>query len=526
MKILVQNKWEDDYLDYFRSQKEYRIKVLAIKNLEKIGEVYIIRPKSLRMVWNYVRKYGPKAVYRKVISRLSEESRNNKYVSLGIGEILETEVNPRFNKGNIVAFIAPLHPAAIERITLPENFIYSIDQKFAEFSKNKLAYIEVEDEKLQDGWWTKIKAWSIYSGIIITKETENSLMENVLKFVNQTDWSKARFLDISSPSSIKEFKIGGAKKFGAKKSAALLGFGNYAKVQILPNIKPYIKLFAVHEIDPTQIIRNLNVPLIDTSPNIRPEEKYDAYFIAGYHHTHTPLALEALKKGAYAVVEKPVAVDREQLKSLLEAVEVNRRKLFIGFHKRYSIFNSFAFEDLGTKKGEAISYHCIVHEPKYPKYFWYNWPNSKGPIIENGCHWIDHFLFLNNYSKPVKSAVFISKNGIINASAELENGACFTMVLTGEGSDYMGVQDYVELKTKDKTIKIINDDTYIAEGKDKIIRKKNINKMLNYKTMYQAISKKIAKNEEGDGLNSLLVSSELIFDLEDKFRDTLLASTS
>lgn len=516
MRILVKNKWEDGYLDYYRSQNEYRLKVISIINLEKIEDVYIVREKSWRMVWNYILKYGVKAVYRKIVSRLSEESRNDKYVSCGIGEVLETPTSPTHQKGNIVAFIAPLHPAAIERITLSEKFVYGLDQKTTGIPSGKLAHLGVSSDRNQKNqWWSKVKAWSIYSGLEISEEVIKVIRGEAIKCVTQSDWGLANFLDISNSSSIQETKISDVKKSTGKKSAALLGLGNYAKVQILPNIKQFIDLAAIHEIDPLQIPRNLNIPLIDTSPVIRPEENYDAFFIAGYHHTHAPLAIAALKKGAYAVVEKPVAVDRDQLTNLLEALKISGRKLFIGFHKRYSAFNYMATEDLSIKPGEPISYHCLVHEPKYPQYFWYNWPNSKGPIVENGCHWIDHFLYLNNFSKPVSSDVFISKSGIINASAELENGACFTMVLSGEGSDYMGVQDYVELKTKDKTIKIINDDTYIAEGKDMAIRKKRVNKMLNYRQMYQTISNKILRGEEGDIKESLLVSTSLVLDLED-----------
>ena len=39
MKILVGKQWKNDFLDYHRSKKEYRIQVLAWKNLEKIEEL-------------------------------------------------------------------------------------------------------------------------------------------------------------------------------------------------------------------------------------------------------------------------------------------------------------------------------------------------------------------------------------------------------------------------------------------------------------------------------------------------------
>lgn len=516
MKVLTQNKWEDGYLDYYRSAGEYRVKVLAIKNLEKLEDIYIVRPKSLRMVWNYLRKYGSVAVIRKIKSRLSEEARNEKYISCGLGIIVEAPESAREQIGTKVVCILPFHPAATERVVLSKNLFSEYRGASPTISENKVLHMQ-PDKKPGDSWWKVLRGWSAYSGIELKDEVCTTLLNKATEVIAKEDWNRAGELPVSQKSPIYEFKKIKEAPASSKKKVILFGLGNYAKVQIIPNIKKYVELVGIHEIDPTQIPINIDLPLIDSSPEPREQEKYDALFIAGYHHAHTPLAIKALQNGAYAVVEKPVAVDRNQLNILLETLRQSQGKLFIGFHKRYSPFNALAIKDFKISHGEPISYHCMVHEPKYPKYFWYNWPNSKGPIVENGCHWIDHFLYLNNFAKPIRSEVFVAKNGIINASAELENGACFTMVLSGEGSDYIGVQDYVELKTEDKTIKIINDDTYIAEGKDLVIRKKKINKMLNYRLMYQTIGEKIMQGENGDTLESVLVSTKLIFDLEDKY---------
>ena len=106
-----------------------------------------------------------------------------------------------------------------------------------------------------------------------------------------------------------------------------------------------------------------------------------------------------------------------------------------------------------------------------------------------------------------------------NTSIILENGAMFTMTLTEQGSSYIGVQDYVELRVKNKTAKIIDDSKYISEGENGVIRKKSVNKMKNYRSMYENISKKIAENKDGDSLTSVKVSTETMLDLEDIYAE-------
>lgn len=498
MRIFTSNKWRGGFLDYFQGPGEYRIQVIAVKNLERVEEAYVVRPKSLKMVLNYLLRFGPAVVLRKIKSRFQEKYRNEKYVSCGVGRVIGQE--------KIVGFIAPLHPAVAERVVLPAELIFDIDKTNLPIV-NENTILMTRHNVRENDWWKEIKGWSKYSGKKLTPDILKKLKEGLVKCIQETDWRSAKKL-VTSTEEATETK-GEIRSSGA----VLFGYGNYAKTQILPNIKKYLKVTAIHEIDPTQIPLNYKgAARWDTSPMPRKDEKYDVYIIAGYHHTHTPIALKALKQNAYALIEKPIVVDEDQLRELLEAVKKSGDKVFAGFHKRYSPLTKLALKDLG---GAPINYHSIVYEEPQPKFYWYNWPNSKGPIVSNGCHWIDHFLYLNGYSLPKSFGVEVTDDKrTLNVSMELENGAFFTMAFTDKGSPYLGVQDYVELKGKDKTARIINDSEYIFLNKNGVMRKKKINKALNYEIMYQTIGKKIAAGDPGDSLKSIEISSLAMLELE------------
>jgi len=97
-------------------------------------------------------------------------------------------------------------------------------------------------------------------------------------------------------------------------------------------MKPFVNITTIHEIDPTQIWER-DAQKWDTAPFPRDNEKYDVYFVASYNHTHVPITLYALKQGAYAVVEKPVAMDYGELEEIKKMLAEVGPKIFVGFKK-------------------------------------------------------------------------------------------------------------------------------------------------------------------------------------------------
>jgi predicted dehydrogenase len=303
----------------------------------------------------------------------------------------------------------------------------------------------------------------------------------------------------------------------SKLSGVLFGYGQYAKTNIIPNVKDSIDIVKVHEIDSCQIGDITTFPFCsDTSPLMRDEENYDVYFIAGYHHTHADLALKALNKGAWAVVEKPIVTSWEQLHQLEQILKNTSSKLFACFQKRYLSFNNYIWSDLEVEKGEPINFYCIVYEVPLPKYHWYRWNNSKSRIVSNGCHWIDYFLFLNNFCEINNYSLCLMGNGDVVCTAELSNGGCFSMTLTEQGSNRIGLEEHIELRSNNRTIRIDNSSKYISENQEKVIRREKINKLSVYPKMYKTITKKIANNESGDDWSSLYPSSFLMLKYQDE----------
>jgi predicted dehydrogenase len=526
MRAFLRRKWVDSTLDYHREPGDYRIRVRACANVDPLTDLYFVRPRSARLIWNYLSQVGPVGVWRKVASRLQERFRNEKYISFGYGEVLEAPEGGRHALGDLVAFVAPGMPACVERLVLADHLVTAAaDVEPPPSWGEDLLYLPFTGELAPSGeWWQQVRSWDRYAGNVVAESERAAIAAGLARLSSKIDWQPASHYAIAPSTHIKEVEQNGIERSqqSSRQRAVLFGYGHYAKTNILPNVSHAISVEAIHEVDPAQIPKDrAGIHRWDTSPLPRADEEYDVYLIAGYHHTHAPLASEALRRGAYAVVEKPVAVDHEQLDVLLEDVERSSRGYFGCFHKRYSPLNDTALHDLRQPPGAPIDYHCIVYEVPLPELHWYRWPNSKSRLVSNGCHWLDHFLYVNGFCEVRSLDLDLSPSEVINCTVTLENGAYFTMVLTDRGSERIGLQDYVEMRAGEVTVKITNNAGYLAEDRDRVLRRVRINKMLPYKRMYNQISERIARGEGGDTLQSIRVSTRLVLDLEDELNRLL-----
>lgn len=310
-------------------------------------------------------------------------------------------------------------------------------------------------------------------------------------------------------------------------SAVLYGLGNYAKTQIIPGLDPRIRLASIHELDPTQISKEYRKRFrISTNPEGGGDENYDVCLIAGYHHTHADLTIRALDRGVAAVVEKPVVTTREQLDGLTAALRRNGGRLYSCFQMRYNPLFELARRDLLQGPGDPVHITADVYEIPLPSRHWYRWPNSGSHLVSNGCHWLDHFLFMNDFSRPVRHTVSRMSNGDTVATVELINGACLLLHLTHLGSQRIGVQEYVAMRREDRTATVVNSSNYRAEDRYRILRKKRINKMDVYRRMYREISRKVIAGEAGDSLKSIEITNTLMLDLEEDLQRQLESQDS
>lgn len=112
-------------------------------------------------------------------------------------------------------------------------------------------------------------------------------------------------------------------------------------------------------------------------------------FIASNHATHSEYAVKAINAGKNVQIEKPHAVNFEQLEALREAMYKNPGvKVFLGFNRPRSELFQLLKKACNSESGiSSFSWFIAGHE--LGDDHWYHSENEGGRIMGNLCHWSD-----------------------------------------------------------------------------------------------------------------------------------------
>jgi polar amino acid transport system substrate-binding protein len=112
------------------------------------------------------------------------------------------------------------------------------------------------------------------------------------------------------------------------------------------------------------------------------------------HDLHAELARKALERNKSVFVEKPLALNDEQLDAVLEAADQSSGRLMVGFNRRFSSLAQQA-KEFFANRDTPLSILYRVNAGHIPKEHWTQDPlEGGGRIIGEVCHFIDLMQFL------------------------------------------------------------------------------------------------------------------------------------
>jgi predicted dehydrogenase len=516
MRILAADRWLDGYLDETPGPGQVRVRPAVWITLFPVDGQYFVRAGSFLALTAYTREFGLRAVTRKTMSRLHERDRNRRHVGIGLGTVLPTAVTPPdASTGTLVAFVAPCHPACMERVVLDARLVrpFATGTRPHPGTLVHRARPAGRPPRVDEA----LIGWSPLSGTDLDPAAVSRLVAWLAD-----EWQGPRPGDrrLRGVSPVVTHDRNRPPGTDGRPTAALFGLGHYAKTQIVPHVREHLDLRRVYEIDPVQIgARHPRRWTFDTSPVPREDEPTDVVLIAGYHHTHAPLAVSALRRGAVAVVEKPIVTTEDDLDEVTKLVEAGGR-LYACFQRRYSPMNAWLRTDLGLtdrgggRDGEPMVYSSVVYEEPLPARHWYRWPASRTRLVSNGCHWIDHFLWLNDFAPVRRSAVSTARGGTFTVYVELVNDAVLSLVLTSAGGSRYGLREHTELRANGVTVSIVDGARYTAEAGTRILRRRRINRLDSYPAMYRDICARIVTGATGESAHELAAVADLTLRLD------------
>jgi len=119
----------------------------------------------------------------------------------------------------------------------------------------------------------------------------------------------------------------------------------------------------------------------------------DLVCITTRHDAHAALVVESLRAGKHVFVEKPLALDEEQLRAVEQAAAASPAVLLVGFNRRFSPL-AVAMRRALESRGPLVATYR-VNAGALPPGHWLNDPAvGGGRIIGEGCHFVDFLSFL------------------------------------------------------------------------------------------------------------------------------------
>jgi predicted dehydrogenase/threonine dehydrogenase-like Zn-dependent dehydrogenase len=124
------------------------------------------------------------------------------------------------------------------------------------------------------------------------------------------------------------------------------------------------------------------------------DPQLDAVVVATRHDLHAEVAGEALRAGRSVLLEKPMALDDEQLSHLLATWEANPRLLQVGFNRRFSPTIRQLQSVYAGRRDPLVLQYRVNAGPVAPG-SWVVDPNQGGGrLVGEVCHMVDTLFFL------------------------------------------------------------------------------------------------------------------------------------
>jgi predicted dehydrogenase/threonine dehydrogenase-like Zn-dependent dehydrogenase len=198
----------------------------------------------------------------------------------------------------------------------------------------------------------------------------------------------------------------------SKLRVALIGAGNYAKNIHLPNLKKYsnkAQLYAVcsrtgHNAN--DIAKRFNANYSTTSyEKILSDKNIDAVIITTRHIQHANLTLQALQSGKHVLVEKPLALDLDEIEKISQFYKDNPDGpiLLTGFNRRFSPHIK-KIKKLLSERINPMIINYQMNAGYIPNDSWVHGKEGGGRNRGEACHIYDLFTFLTN-AKVVNKTV-------------------------------------------------------------------------------------------------------------------------
>ena len=273
--------------------------------------------------------------------------------------------------------------------------------------------------------------------------------------------------NVDNPRNTIELKS--ANYEGQKGVIGVIGSGNFTKMTMLPALKGsgaiYKYIASKGGVSGTAMAQKYLFSHSTTNTDdILKDNEVDLVLITTRHNLHAPMVVKCLEANKHVFVEKPLALNKEELLQVIEAQQKSGKTIMVGFNRRFSPHAIKMKSLLGNSQMNVIA---TMNAGAIPKNVWvHDMQVGGGRIIGEACHFIDLITYLTG--SKVKS-ICMNAMGVNpeentdNASILLkyENGSTGVINYFSNGSKAYS-KERIEVYSQERTL--IMDNFIKTEG--------------------------------------------------------------
>jgi predicted dehydrogenase len=180
----------------------------------------------------------------------------------------------------------------------------------------------------------------------------------------------------------------------------IIGAGNFTSAMILPCLKRNsAKLKYISSstgLTGTVLAKKYNISHSTTDNDIVFKDgEVDLVLITTRHNSHAALAIEALRNGKNVFVEKPLALNKEELDKVIQEYKQSGKTITVGYNRRFAPLAIEMKKALGNAN-TPMNIVATMNAGFIPSNSWiHDLEVGGGRIIGEACHFIDLITYLS-----------------------------------------------------------------------------------------------------------------------------------
>lgn len=228
--------------------------------------------------------------------------------------------------------------------------------------------------------------YSIEQGAKAYADLKNGLYTSILEYRGTSTESR-------KPS---DSVVVARPRLGSEVRVGCIGAGSFASSVIIPALQSIegVRLQAVGTISGAGAASARSAFKFESAKQpseLLSDPNVDAGFILTRHDVHASYAIQALEEGKPVFIEKPLAVNREQLAQLQKAyaqlLDAGRAPfVMVGFNRRFAPFSE-KLRQFFSGRREPMMVHARVNAGSIPLDHWIH--ADGGRIVGEFCHFVD-----------------------------------------------------------------------------------------------------------------------------------------